>query len=128
MCLTQILLFTLIQVWRVTDGNNPSGGRWKAGEINHINVFDLKARFIGCRHTAREKSYKHVRVIYDNIIVISYVNNKGGIKAEFSNKIAKELWVWCTSQNMWDQLHTFLIHKILRQIFLETSMRLSNGN
>ena len=21
--------------WGVTDGNNPSGGRWKADEINH---------------------------------------------------------------------------------------------
>ena len=47
MCLTQTLLFTLIQVWRVTDRNNPSGGRRKSAEIDHINVFDLKARFIG---------------------------------------------------------------------------------
>ena len=38
----------------------------------------------------------------DNIAAVSYVNNKGGIKSEFCNKIAKELWVWCsTSQNMW---------------------------
>ena len=37
----------------------------------------------------------------DNITAVSYVNNKGGIKSEFCNKIAKELWVWCTSQNMW---------------------------
>ena len=89
MCLTQTLLFTLIQVWRVTDRNNPSGGRWKSSEINHINVFDLKARFIGVQTYCKGKNYKHVRVIYDNIKVISYVNNKGGIKAEFSNKIAK---------------------------------------
>ena len=37
----------------------------------------------------------------DNITAVSYVNNKGRIKSEFCNKIAKELWVWCTSQNMW---------------------------
>ena len=37
----------------------------------------------------------------DNITAVSYVNNKEGIKSEFCNKIAKELWVWCTSQNMW---------------------------
>ena len=36
----------------------------------------------------------------DNITAISYVNNKGEIKSEFCNKIAKELWVLCTSQNM----------------------------
>lgn len=29
-----------------------------------------------------------------NITAISYVNNKGEIKSEFYNEIAKELWVW----------------------------------
>ena len=37
----------------------------------------------------------------DNITAVSYVNNKWGIKSDFLNKIAKELWVWCTPQNMW---------------------------
>ena len=32
--------------WGVTD---PSGGRWKADEINQINVLELKAIFIGVR-------------------------------------------------------------------------------
>ena len=27
--------------WCVTDGKNPSEGRWKADEINHINVLEL---------------------------------------------------------------------------------------
>ena len=38
------------------------------------------------------KNYKHVRVMSDNITAVSYVNNKGGIKSGFCNKIAKELW------------------------------------
>ena len=29
--------------WGVTDGNNSSGCRWKAEEINHISVLELKA-------------------------------------------------------------------------------------
>ena len=33
--------------WSVTDGYNPSGGRWEAQERNHINVLELKAIFIG---------------------------------------------------------------------------------
>ena len=37
----------------------------------------------------------------DNIAGTFFVNNKVGIKSEFFNKIAKELWLWCTSQNMW---------------------------
>ena len=31
----------------------------------------------------------------------NYVNNKGGIKSEFCNKVAKELWVWFTSHDIW---------------------------
>ena len=37
----------------------------------------------------------------DNKTASSYVNNKEGIKSEFCNKIAKELWVWSTLQDMW---------------------------
>ena len=33
--------------WGVTDRKNPSRGRWKADEINHINMLELKAIFIG---------------------------------------------------------------------------------
>ena len=33
--------------WNATDGNNPSGDRWKADEINHINVLEVKAISIG---------------------------------------------------------------------------------
>ena len=36
----------------------------------------------------------------ENVTAISYVNNKRGIKSEFSNEISKELWVWCTSKNI----------------------------
>ena len=37
----------------------------------------------------------------DNITMVSYVNNKGEIESDFYSEIAKELWVWCVSQNMW---------------------------
>ena len=87
--------------WGVTDGYNPSGGRLKVEEINHINVLELKAIFIGVQTYCKGKNYKHVRVMSDNITAVSYVNNKGGIKSEFCNEIEKELWVWCTAQNMW---------------------------
>ena len=85
----------------VTNSKNPSGGRWEADEINHIIVLKLKAILIGVQTYCKEKNYKHIRIMSDNITTVSYVNNKRGIKSEFCNKIEKELWVWCTSQNMW---------------------------
>ena len=115
--------------WCVTDENNPSGSRWKAEEINHINMLELKAIFIGVQTYCKAYSCKHVRVINAWQHNPTYVNNEGKIKSEFCNEIAKELWVFCTSQNMWCQLHISLEHKILRQtIFLEASMRLLSGN
>ena len=79
--------------WGATDRNNPSGGEWKADEINHINVLELKAIFIRVQTYCKGKNYKHVRVI-------CHVNNKGETKSEFYNEIAKELWVCCASQNL----------------------------
>ena len=57
--------------------------------------------FTGVQTYYKEKSYKYVRVKSDNITAICYINNKGEIKSEFCNQTAKELRVWCTSQNMW---------------------------
>ena len=74
--------------WGVT-----SRVRWNAEEINHINVLKLKPIFIGGQTYCKEKKYKHVRVMTDNITPISYVNNKEGVKSEFFNKTEKELWV-----------------------------------
>ena len=79
--------------WGVTDGKNPSGGRWKADEINHINVLELKAILIGVQAYCKAKNYKHVRVMSDNITPLYYVNNKGGIKQSFVIKLQKDLWV-----------------------------------
>ena len=63
----------------VTDGRNPSGGRWKVDEINHINVLELKVIFSGVQTYCKGKNYKHVRVMFDNITAVSH------------NKIAKKL-------------------------------------
>ena len=62
--------------WGVTDGNNSSGGKWEADEINHINVLELKAIFIGVQTSCKEKNYKNVRIMFDNITAVSYAINK----------------------------------------------------
>ena len=64
----------------------------------------------------------------DNITAASYINNKRGIKSEFCNKIAKELWVGCTSQNMWVSGAHIPGTQNAEADFLETLMRLLSGN
>ena len=115
--------------WGITDGKNPSGDRWKAEEINHINVLELKAILIGVQTYYKGKNYKQIRVMPDNVTAVSYVNSKGGIKSEFHNKTAKELWVWCTSQNMWvSTAHIPGTQNTEADSFLETSMRILSRN
>ena len=75
--------------WGVTDRNNPSRSRWKVDEINNIDVLELKAIFIRVQTYCKWKKYQHVRVMSGNIIVVSYVNNKGEIKSQFCNKMQK---------------------------------------
>ena len=42
--------------WGVTDRNNPPIARWKEEEINHINVLELKAIFIGVQTYSKRKN------------------------------------------------------------------------
>lgn len=48
--------------WAVTDKKNLSGSRWKRDEINHINVLELKAIFIGVQTYLQGKTYIQVNV------------------------------------------------------------------
>ena len=36
----------------------------------------------------------------DNTTAISYINKKGDLKSNECNKIAKEIWIWCTSRDL----------------------------
>ena len=36
-------------------------------KINHLNMLELKSIFIGMQKYCEEKSYKHVRVVSNNI-------------------------------------------------------------
>ena len=42
--------------WGVTDRKNPSGSTWKAEEINHINVLEIKAILIGAQTYCKRKN------------------------------------------------------------------------
>lgn len=86
--------------WGITDGISPSGGRWDENEIAHINVLELKAIQFGVLTYCKHKHYKHIRVMCDNTTAISYINKKGGMKSHECNKIAKEIWIWCTIRDL----------------------------
>ena len=47
----------------ITDGKNPSSGRWKTDEISHTNIPEVIAMLIGGMIICKGKAYNHVRII-----------------------------------------------------------------
>ena len=37
----------------------------------------------------------------DNVTAVSYINNMGGTHSLMCNKLAKDIWIWCRSNNIW---------------------------
>ena len=80
--------------WGITDGSNPSGGRWAENEMQHINVLELKAALFGIIAYCKNESLKNARIMVDNTTAIAYINNMGGTKLPQCNELAMELWLW----------------------------------
>ena len=89
-----------IKGWGITDGSNPSCGRWEDNEIQHIYVLELKAALFGIVAYCKNKSLKHARVMVDSTIAVAYVNNTGGTKSSQCNKLATENWLWAIHRNL----------------------------
>ena len=46
-------------------------------------------------------NYSHVKSLTDNTTAVSYINKMGGIKSQKCNEIAKQIWLWAISQDLW---------------------------
>ena len=68
-------------------------------ELDHI-VFQLTAVQAGIYTQCKDKNSSHVRVIFDNVTAIAYVNNMGGIKSEIGNNIASRIWNFCIENKL----------------------------
>ena len=56
----------------------------------HINIFEIKAAFIGIRTYWHNKSYKHIRVMSDSSTATAYINNKADIKSKNTMKLQEK--------------------------------------
>ena len=112
--------------WWITSGIFPSGGLQHKAELDHI-VSELTAVKPGIYAYCKDKSFLHVRVIFDNITAIAYINNMGGMKNKTGNNIGYRIWNFSIENKSWvaDQqyriqqyatkwkLHPELFHKLL---------------
>jgi hypothetical protein len=82
----------------IKDSDIKTGGEWSPQEnCMHINYLELKAAFLGfCR-----EGNCHVRMMLDNTTAVAYIREMGGSRSPDCNRIARDLWQWALSKDIW---------------------------
>lgn len=88
--------------WGAVCGDKKVNGRWKEVERDyHINFLELLAVFLGLKSLVDNESNCAILLRVDNTTAISYVNRMGGIRFPHLSNLAREIWQWCESRNIW---------------------------
>ncbi|XP_063979898.1 uncharacterized protein LOC135163921 [Diachasmimorpha longicaudata] len=66
-----------------------------------INYLELLAVFHGLKCFASRLSNCEILLRVDNATAISYVNRTGGVQFPHLSNLAREIWSWCESKNLW---------------------------
>ena len=82
--------------------NVTTGGEWSTVEKDHyINYLEIRAVLFGLQSLCREISNAHVKVMTDNATAFAYINNMGGSRSFLCNDMAREVYKWCMTRNIW---------------------------
>lgn len=67
----------------------------------HINILELQAALFGLKSFVEGYKNVYVQLQLDNTTAVAYVNHMGGFKSTELDKVAKELWEWVISRDIW---------------------------
>ena len=68
----------------------------------HINYLELKAIHLAIKaYSNLWKGCKHIRIRSDNTTAIAYVNNMEGLVSSSCDRLAIEMWTYCSERNTW---------------------------
>ena len=71
-------------------------GRWNFEETKHsINYLELLAIKYAIQSLYEKERRVHIEIQSDNISVIKYINDMGGIASEPMDLLATDIWEWC---------------------------------
>ena len=77
-------------------------GRWTPSKaLKHINLLELQEAFSGLKSSADHTKGIHIQLQLDNTTAVVYVNNMGGSKSLELDQLAKDLWGWSISREIW---------------------------
>ena len=88
--------------WGAVLNGVSTGGRWTLAETaEHINVLELQAALFGLKSLCDNMCKCHLRIEVDNSTAVCYINSMGGTVSKKCNKLAREIWNWCTDRQIW---------------------------
>lgn len=88
--------------WGAYSNQNRVHGGWTEDEQKfHINYLELLAIFLSLKCLARDRSECNILLRVDNTTAISYINRMGGIQYPHLNELAKKIWQWCETRQIW---------------------------
>ena len=90
-----------LEGWGAHRGDIAIGGRWLEEEAEeHINMLELKAILFGLKSLCGRED-EQVKVLTDSITALAYVKHMGGVKSAKCDEVAKQIWDWLESNEMW---------------------------
>lgn len=74
---------------------------WSSDESQfHINYLELLAVFKGLQALAATRRDINILLRIDNTTTISYINKMGGVRSKSLYRLAREIWSWAESRNI----------------------------
>lgn len=93
-----------LQGWGALDLNTHkhANGRWALHELGFsINYLELLAIFYGLQSFYSQLKDIHIQIQSDNISAVTYINDMGGISSEGMDLLAKSIWEWCLTRDIY---------------------------
>lgn len=88
--------------WGACCNSERTYGSWsEADKAHHINYLELQALFYGLKCFASEYSNCNLLLRCDNTTAVSYINKMGSIQFPSLCSLAREVWHWCETRNLW---------------------------
>lgn len=88
--------------WGAFCEGNRTHGHWNQEEqAHHINYLELLAAWFALKCFAKDRKDCNILLRIDNTTAIAYINKMGGIQNPVLSKLAREIWKWCESSNIY---------------------------
>ena len=101
------VLFTdaSLEGWGVDFEGETTGGPWSLEERYQdgvsINYLELLAAFLALQSFCAQMRSVHIGLRMDNTTAIAYITHMGGARSVLCNSLAKEIWQWCITRDIW---------------------------